>query len=121
MVRDRTDFTAVARAVLGGPPVKRIGSRLAWICPFHDDHDPSLLVDPAKGRWKCWPCNLEGDAVELVKRRLGIGFPEAILWLAELAGIAVSSIPPTRPIQSARTTRSGKPARLTVLPRMRTV
>jgi hypothetical protein len=93
-VRDRIDLTAVATALLG-PPVKRIGSRPTWLCPLHDDHDPSLTVD-AKG-WRCWPCGIGGDAAELVMRLRGIGFPEAKRWLAELAGIAVPSGNTARP------------------------
>src|SRR5262249_12247198 len=48
-----------------------------------DDHDPSLEVDPARGRWKCWPCNLGGDAAELVHRlNPGWTFPEVVAYLA---------------------------------------
>ena len=118
-VRDRTDLVAVATVLLDGPP-KRIGSRLVWRCPFHDDHDPSLQVDPAKRRRKCWPCNLGGDAVELVKRCLGIGFPEAMRWLAELAGIAVPSMLPARPVRPGRVTPAGRPVRPSVRPPMPT-
>src|SRR5690242_5702816 len=99
-VRERTDLEAVATAMLG-PPVKRIGSRSAWLCPWHDDHDPSFTVD-AKG-WRCWVCGIGGDAAELVMRHRGIGFPEAKRWLAELAGIVAPSSKPTRsgPVRSA--------------------
>ena len=102
-LKDRTDPVAVATALLG-PPVKRIGSRSAWLCPWHDDHDPSFTVD-AKG-WRCWACGIGGDAAALVMRHRAIGFPEANRWLAEQAGIAVPSMP-TRPPEAAGPIRSG--------------
>ncbi len=100
-VRARSDLLAVATALLGpAPGPGSVGSRSAWLCPFHDDHDPSFTVD-AKG-WRCWACGIGGDAAELVMRHRGIEFPEAIDWLAELAGIATPSGKPARPRPPAR-------------------
>ncbi len=95
-IRDRIDLAAVATTLLGPAP-KRSGRLLLWLCPFHEDHDPSLQVDPAKRRWKCWPCNLGGDAPALVMRIRGVEFPEAVRWLAAQAGIALPSMGPARP------------------------
>lgn len=101
-VRDQTDLTAVVAALLG-PPAKRTGNRLSWLCPFHDDHSPSFTVD-AKG-WRCWACGIGGDAAALVMRHQGIGFGAAVRWLAEQAGIAAPSIAPARPTRSGPATR----------------
>jgi DNA primase len=86
-IKARLELAAITTALLGPAP-KRSGRRLLWPCPFHQDHDPSLEVDPAANRWKCWPCNLGGDAPALVMRLRGVGFPEAVRIVAELAGIA---------------------------------
>lgn len=45
----------------------RRGRELAFVCPLHDDHDPSLRVDPDKGVWFCDPCLRGGDVVELAR------------------------------------------------------
>jgi DNA primase len=58
---------------LTGPGVRR-GREIAFRCPLHDDHDPSLRVDPDKGVWFCDPCLLGGDVVELA--RLAWGYDE---------------------------------------------
>ncbi len=106
-IKDRLDLATVVAALLG-PPVRRIGARLAWLCPLHDDHDPSFTVDD-RG-WRCWSCATGGDAVGLVRRlEPGLGFPEAIRRAAELGGIAL----PGRP------TRSGLTARPPVRPPVR--
>jgi CHC2 zinc finger len=58
---------------LSGPGVRR-GREIAFRCPLHDDHNPSLRVDPDKGVWFCDPCLLGGDVVELA--RLAWGYDE---------------------------------------------
>jgi hypothetical protein len=51
---------------LTGPGVRR-GRETHFICPLHDDHDPSLRVDPERGLWYCDPCAVGGDAVRLAR------------------------------------------------------
>jgi hypothetical protein len=55
---------------LAGPGVRR-GREIAFCCPLHDDHDPSLRVDPDKGVWFCDPCLVGGDVVELARLAWG--------------------------------------------------
>jgi DNA primase len=88
-IRDRIDLARVVTALLG-PAIKRQGRRLLWRCPFHDDRDPSFQVDPERGTWKCWPCDLGGDAPALVMKLKGITFPEAVRVVAELSGVVTA-------------------------------
>lgn len=37
------------------------------ICPFHEDVNPSMIVDLEEGRWFCFGCQLSGDAVKFVQ------------------------------------------------------
>jgi CHC2 zinc finger/Toprim-like len=81
--RDRIDLAAVARDLLGPAP-GRIGERgrkLWWHCPFHDDPNPSFMVEPGKPWWKCWGCGEHGDAATLVMRLEKLSFPEAVTRL----------------------------------------
>jgi hypothetical protein len=55
---------------LSGPGVRR-GREIAFRCPLHDDHNPSLRVDPDKGVWFCDPCLRGGDVVELYRLTQG--------------------------------------------------
>jgi DNA primase len=84
-IKGRIDLARVVTALLGPAP-KRLGRRLLWPCPFHDEHNPSFEVDPQRGTWRCWPCNLGGDAPALVMKRNGVGFPEAVRVVADLSG-----------------------------------
>src|SRR5271157_6165944 len=96
-------LAAVATALLG-PPAKREGRRLLWLCPFppHEDHHPSFQVDPDRRQWRCWPCGIHGDAAKLVMKLQGVAFPEAARIAAELSGIATASGKSPRPTQRPR-------------------
>src|SRR5438034_8275091 len=92
-LRDRVDLAAVATALLGIAPGRRgeRGRRLWWLCPFHEDKNPSFAIDPGKSWWRCYGCGEHGDAANLVMRLQGWTFPEAVRWLAEQAGVETSS------------------------------
>src|SRR5215212_692906 len=60
----------------GAPGVKR-GRELVYICPLHDDHNPSLRVDRERGVWFCDPCLRGGDVVELYRLAQGYDQREA--------------------------------------------
>jgi DNA primase len=72
----------VARLDLGDP-VKR-GKEVRVLCPFHDDHRPSLRIQLEKGLWYCDPCAIGGDGISLVERQLGVDFATAVRWIAEV-------------------------------------
>jgi hypothetical protein len=66
------DLTAVITADLG-PPAR--GGK--WLCPYHDDHRPSLAMTPDKRHWRCWACGEHGDALDWLAKRDGIDLVEA--------------------------------------------
>jgi len=37
-------------------------------CPWHDDNHPSFQVDPAKGRWDCFPCDIGGTIIDFMAK-----------------------------------------------------
>jgi DNA primase len=115
-IKPRVDFGRVAAALLG-PAVKREGRRLLWPCPYHDDRNPSFAVDPQSGTWKCWPCNLGGDAPKLILKLKRMTFPEAIRLVTELAGIVTTSEPSASPAPRPATGLIvSKPAKAAIRP-----
>ena len=49
------------------------------LCPFHQDHNPSLNIDPVKNVWHCkGACGEGGDVIEWVMRAEGISFTHAV-------------------------------------------
>lgn len=46
--------------------------RRGWCrCPFHDDRHASMSFK--NGRFRCWSCNVSGDAVDFTARLFGLG------------------------------------------------
>ena len=71
---------SIERLVSGfGVELKRHGANLIGLCPFHDDHAPSLVVTPEKNLWNCLgACQSGGDAIEWVMRTRGVSFRNAV-------------------------------------------
>ncbi|MBX6314079.1 MAG: DNA primase [Isosphaeraceae bacterium] len=78
----------------------RSGSKFKALCPFHDDHNPSLELNPERQSFKCWSCGAGGDVIDFVQRFERVEFPEALRMLAERAGVALDT-------PEARTTAAG--------------
>jgi len=72
-------------------PVTRAGSKFKALCPFHDDHNPSLELNPDRQSYKCWSCGAGGDVIDFVKEYERVEFPEALRMLADRAGIALEA------------------------------
>ena len=67
--------------------LRRQGRNYVGRCPWHDDTRPSLNVNPDRQTWKCWVCNIGGDAFSFVMQKERCDFKEALQMLAERAGI----------------------------------
>ena len=67
------------------------GKNFFGVCPFHDDHSPSMSVSPEKNIFKCFSCGASGNAITFLMDYLGIEFKEALKMLADNAGIILDS------------------------------
>jgi len=72
-------------------PLHRTGSKFKALCPFHDDHNPSLELNPERQSYKCWSCGAGGDVFDFVQAYDRVEFPEALRMLAERAGVALEN------------------------------
>ena len=67
--------------------LKKRGREFLGLCPFHDDHRPSLHVSPTKQIFKCFVCGAGGGVFQFLMQYQKLTFPEAVRQLAERAGI----------------------------------
>ena len=74
-IKRETDLAAVIRS--RGMELKPQGHDLVGLCPFHEDHDPSLRVTPGKGLWRCMSCGATGNVIQFVQRFDGVSFRHA--------------------------------------------
>jgi DNA primase len=67
-----------------GVSLSRRGADLIGLCPFHEDHDPSLIITPSKNLWHCLgACNQGGSVIDWVMKAEGISFRHAVELLLE--------------------------------------
>jgi len=67
--------------------LKQRGKEFIGLCPFHDDHRPSMNVSPTKQIFKCFACGAGGSAFNFIMLYEKVAFPEAVRSLAERANI----------------------------------
>lgn len=73
-------------------PLRRSGSELTCLCPFHEDHRiGNFKVSPIRNRFHCYACGATGNAVDFVMKMEGLGFAEALEWLARRQGISLET------------------------------
>lgn len=85
-VRQATDLVALIGETVALRPLHG-GREFTGLCPFHDDHNPSLHVYPDRQTFRCWVCNEGGDCFTFVMSEGKIGFREALEILARRAGL----------------------------------
>ena len=62
-----------------GVKLQRHGADRIGLCPFHDDHSPSLVVSPKKNLWNCLgACQTGGSVIDWVMKAEGVSFRHAV-------------------------------------------
>lgn len=87
-IKNAVDIVALVGDYL---QIHRSGSKYKALCPFHDDHNPSLELNPERQSYKCWSCGAGGDVFDFVQNIDKVDFPEALRMLADRAGIMLES------------------------------
>src|SRR5690625_6149964 len=83
--------TDIVRLIGEQVALKPKGREFLGLCPFHDDQNPSLHVSPVKQIYKCFSCGAGGDVFSFMMNYHKLSFPEALQFLAERGGIAISN------------------------------
>ncbi len=67
-------------------PLIKKGKGYTAVCPFHDDHDPSLSISEDKQIYKCFVCGNGGNVFTFVQNFKKISYPEAVAEVADIIG-----------------------------------
>ena len=67
-------------------PVTKKGPRHSAVCPFHDDHNPSLSINDEKGFFMCFVDNTGGDAIKFVQEYKKLDFIDSLRDICEKMG-----------------------------------
>ena len=68
-------------------PLVARGKNYFGVCPFHDDHSPSMSVSKDKQIYKCFSCGATGNVFNFVMDYENVSFPEALKILSDITGM----------------------------------
>ncbi|MBQ0036259.1 MAG: DNA primase [Firmicutes bacterium] len=76
-------------------PLFKKGKGYTAVCPFHDDHDPSLSISEDKQIYKCFVCGNGGNVFTFVSNFKKVSFPEAVAEVGNIIGkpIEIDTVP----------------------------
>ena len=85
-VLDQTDIVdVIGRRV----QLNKKGSNYWGICPFHDDHDPSMAVNQDKQFYYCFVCQASGNSINFLREYENLDFTDAVGTLASSLGLEI--------------------------------
>lgn len=82
----RTDIQSLVSTYV---TLKRAGSNLRGLCPFHSEKSPSFTVYPADNSFYCFGCGVGGDQISFAMKMEHLDYPDAVEFLAKRAGITI--------------------------------
>ena len=88
-IRNKTDIVDVISKYVN---LTKKGKNYFGVCPFHDDHSPSMSVSPEKQIYTCFSCGASGNVFTFVSDFEKISFAQAVRLLGEKVGISVGGI-----------------------------
>ncbi len=89
-LKNQADIALVIQQFL---PLKKSGNnRYVGVCPFHDDHSPSMTVNSTLGIFKCFACGAGGDVFKFVEKHEKLDFKGAVEWVANFVGYALPNL-----------------------------
>jgi DNA primase len=69
--------------------LKRRGTSMIGLCPFHNEKTPSFNVSQAKGIYKCFGCGKGGSSVNFIMEHEHLAYADALRWLANKYNIPI--------------------------------
>lgn len=92
-IRSKADIVDVVSDYLA---VEKKGKDFKAICPFHDDHDPSLSISQDRQIYKCFVCGAGGNVFGFVSKIDNISFVEAVVKVADKVHVDLDGFKPER-------------------------
>ncbi len=71
--------------------IKKSGSSMISLCPFHSDSKPSMHINDSKKIFKCFACDAAGDAITFVMKYRNLDYVDALKEICQKQGINFDS------------------------------
>lgn len=86
VVDDIRNSASITKVIGHYIPLIKKGRGYTALCPFHDDHDPSLSISEEKQIYKCFVCGKGGNVFSFVMDFKKCSFEEAVVEVSEIIG-----------------------------------
>ncbi len=87
-IRNSTDIVEIVKEYV---PLTQRGKNFLGICPFHQDHSPSMSVSREKQIYKCFSCGAAGNVFHFVSEIESISYIDAVRKLGERLGMKLNT------------------------------
>ena len=85
-IRNNIDIVDVISSYL---PLTSKGKNYFGVCPFHDDHSPSMSVSKEKQIYTCFSCGATGNVFKFIQDYENVSFMEAVKKCADMAHVYI--------------------------------
>ena len=89
VIEEVVSRTDIVQLISGYVTLKRAGSNMVGLCPFHSERSPSFTVFQGTNSFYCFGCSAAGDAITFVRRIENLDYPDAVEFLAKRVGVTV--------------------------------
>lgn len=86
-IRAKADIISIVGSYI---PLTQRGKNYFCVCPFHDDHSPSMSLSTDKQIYKCFSCGATGNVFSFVAEYENVSFIEAVAIVANKCGMELS-------------------------------
>lgn len=86
-IRAKADIVSIVGSYV---PLTQRGKNYVCVCPFHDDHSPSMSVSEEKQIYKCFSCGATGNVFTFVSEFENVPFIDAVAIVADKCGMQLS-------------------------------
>lgn len=87
-IREQADIVDIISDYL---KLTKKGKNYVAVCPFHDDHSPSLVVSKERQIFNCFTCRTGGNVFSFIMKYENVDFFEALQIVANKIGYKLSS------------------------------
>lgn len=89
LIREIVDRSDIEQLIGSYVTLKRAGSNVKGLCPFHNEKTPSFTVYPDSQSFYCFGCGAGGDVITFVMKYNNLDYTGAVEYLAARAGIDI--------------------------------
>lgn len=83
-IKQKVSLAGVMNHFLDLVDLRGDDDRVKCVCPFHDDHNPSMLINEGPGYYYCFTCHVSGNFLKFLSHKLHLSESEIYYKVSSL-------------------------------------